>query len=279
MNVDGAPHRALRWLGHATVLIERDGARFLTDPLLRGRFLHVRRRAAPIEVDDLPPIDAVLISHLHADHFDVPSLRRLPEDVAVIVPTGAGAFARRAGLRHVEEAPTGRELTIAGVSVTSVAAHHSGFRPPAGPTAEACGYLVGSAGSVYFAGDTGLFAGMAELRGQVDTALLPVGGWGPTLRGHHLDPRQAAQALTLIAPRAARPIHWGTYWPAGYPRTARFHTPGRAFAAWAARLAPAVEVHDWAVGETERARPAHPTAPGESAPGRRVGTVPGAPEA
>lgn len=251
MNRAGPDSRtSLRWLGHASVLIERDGVRFLTDPLLRGRFLHVRRRAPAIRPQDLPPVDAVLISHLHWDHFDLPSLRRL-EDVPVIVPSGAGAFARRAGLRHVEELAPGRALTVRGVAVTAVPAQHSGFRPPAGPTAQASGYLVGSADSVYFAGDTGFFAGMSDLHGQVDTALLPAGGWGPTLRGGHLDPLTAALALALIAPRVARPIHWGTYWPVGYPLTARFHAPGRAFSSWAARLTPGVDVRAWHIGAGE----------------------------
>ncbi len=250
-SVDGdglARGTSATWLGHATTLIEREDVRFLTDPLLRGRFLHVRRRAAPLHARDLPPIDAVLISHLHWDHFDLPSLRQIGEDVPIVVPAGAGAFARGAGLRHVEELPTGRELVVRGVPVTAVPADHSGFRPPAGPTAHASGYLIGASRSVYFAGDTGFFDGMSDLRGQVDTALLPVGGWGPTLRGGHLDPLQAAQALALIAPRAARPIHWGTYWPTGYPLTARFHTPGRAFAAWASRLVPEIDAHSWSVG-------------------------------
>src|SRR6185503_2691890 len=103
---------------------------------------------------------------------------------------------------------------------------------------------------VYFAGDTGLFAGMARLP-TLDLALLPVWGWGPRLGPGHLDPVGAAEALTLLRPRIAVPIHWGTYSPLWYLRPpAYLSEPGVAFAREAARLAPEVEVRVLTPGES-----------------------------
>jgi L-ascorbate metabolism protein UlaG (beta-lactamase superfamily) len=130
---------------------------------------------------------------------------------------------------------------------------HSGFRPPLGPTAPAIGFVLRGSRSVYFAGDTDLFDGMSDLGGPVDLALLPVWGWGPTLgRGLHMDPLRAAEALRRIRPRAAVPIHWGTYWPHAMGRVYpdRRVEPPAAFAEYASELAPDVRVLPTEVGTT-----------------------------
>lgn len=106
----------------------------------------------------------------------------------------------------------------------------------------------------YFAGDTGLFDSMAEAVGEVDVALLPVGGWGPCLGPHHLDAGRAAEALARIAPRSAVPVHYGTYWPIGLDavRPHEFHAPGDEFVRRSAELAPEVTVHLLGHGESVR---------------------------
>jgi L-ascorbate metabolism protein UlaG (beta-lactamase superfamily) len=207
-------------------------------------------------------IDVVLISHLHHDHLDLPSLRLLGPDVPIVVPQGAGSLLERAGFRAVEELIEGRQLSIRGVAVTAMHARHSGFRPPFGPRVSALGYLIEGTRTVYFAGDTGLFPAMAELA-PLDVALLPVGGWGPTLRGGHLDPVDAVAALGLMRPRLAVPIHWGTFWPFGLGRVrrSRFAGPGADFEARARRLVPHTEVAVLAPGGPEsRHLPARETA-------------------
>ena len=157
----------------------------------------------------------MVISHLHLDHLDLPSLRRLGTDTALVVPRGAGALHARMGFTSVEELAHRASLVIDGVEVRATKAEHSGFRLPFGPTAEALGFVfeLGNE-SVYFAGDTDIFPEMADLAG-VDLALLPVWGWGPRLGPGHMDPERAADALRIIKPRAAVPIHWGTLWPLG----------------------------------------------------------------
>jgi len=92
----------ITYIGHATVLIDMDGVRLLTDPVLRGRVAHLRRRG-PVPVDSLRGVDTVLISHAHMDHLDPPSLAKLGEEMPMVVPRGAGALLRRKGFRQVIE--------------------------------------------------------------------------------------------------------------------------------------------------------------------------------
>jgi L-ascorbate metabolism protein UlaG (beta-lactamase superfamily) len=243
---------SIRYIGHATLLAEVDTIRFLTDPVLRHRVGPLRRVGGP-PVSAMPDdVDAILVSHLHQDHLDLPTLRHLGRDRRIVVPAGAGAWLRSRGFSAVDELAPGESTAVGGVTVRAVRARHSGFRPPTGPTASAVGYLIEGRRTVYFAGDTGLFEGMRELRGAVDVALLPVGGWGPTLPSrHHLDPADAARAADLIRPRLTVPIHWGTYWPAGFRwlRPERRHGPPRRLVRAAAELAPDVEVRATEIGD------------------------------
>ena len=246
---------ALEFIGHSSVVIELDGVRLLTDPVTRARVGPLRRVEPVPARDRLRDIDAVLISHLHWDHLDVPSLRDLGRDLPMFVPAGSGAWMRAAGFGDVRELAVGDEAAVGGVVVRAVPAIHSGFRPPLGPTAPPLGFVVRGGRSVYFAGDTDLFDGMRDLAGSgeaIDLALIPVWGWGPTLgRGLHLDPLRAAQALRLIRPRAAVPIHWGTYWPHAMGRVfpERLVEPPAAFVEYASELAPDVRMLPTAVGD------------------------------
>jgi L-ascorbate metabolism protein UlaG (beta-lactamase superfamily) len=231
----------LTWFGHSTVQVELGGARLLTDPVLRSRVAHLHRHAAPQRAPGR--LDAILISHAHRDHLDLPSLRRLDPDAVIVAPAGAARVSRRSG-REVRELAAGDELELAGVRVRAVPAVHDGRRSPFEPRAEAIGFVITAGNSVYFAGDTELFDGMGELGVPLDAALLPIWGWGPSLGSGHMDPEQAARALTLLRPELAVPIHWGTYLPIGLSRRhARLlRDPPLAFAARAAGLAPNVRV-------------------------------------
>lgn len=234
----------LTYIGHATVLIEMDGVRLLTDPLLRDRAGPLRRYRSRIDRIWHQPVDAVLLSHLHWDHFDVPSLRRLGKSTRLIVPQGAGRLLNRLGFRHAEEIGVGERVHAGALSIEATAAQHAGFRPPLGPDTPCLGFVMRGRHQVYFAGDTDLFPEMAALKNSLDAALLPIWGWGPTLGAGHLDPRRAAEALTLLQPREVMPIHWGTFCPIGMGWTRpRFLThPPHQFAHHAAMLAPDVRV-------------------------------------
>jgi L-ascorbate metabolism protein UlaG (beta-lactamase superfamily) len=197
-------------------------------------------------------VDLVLISHSHWDHLDYGSLRLLGRP-HIIVPRGMAAALRRRGHDDVSEVEPGDEVSWRGLRIETIRAEHRGFGPPVGGTDLAVGYVLAGAQRVYFAGDTGWFAGMAAMVGQVDVALLPVWGWGPTARSsEHLDPQAAARAAAAIRPRYAVPIHWGTLHPAGFRwmRPSTRIDPPHVFAQLVRRLAPGTTVRVLRVGTT-----------------------------
>lgn len=233
----------LTYVGHATVLIELMGTRVLTDPLLGRGILHVRRRVPLPALADLRPLDVILISHAHRDHLDRGSLRRLAGACPVIVPRGCGELARRSGAAEVTEVDEGDRVVVGdAIVVEGVHAAHEGRRHPLAPPATSLGYLLEGPPNVYFAGDTDLFAGMSALAGRVDVALVPIGGWGPSVPAGHLDPVRAAEAVARIRPRVAVPIHWGTLRAWGAQRRLDPLAPAEAFADAVRRTAPSAEV-------------------------------------
>ena len=207
------PGRASGGSGIRTVLVSVDGVRLLTDPLLRVLVAHLRRRVR-VHPDALKPVDAVLLSHAHHDHLDFASLNRVGRATPVVAPRGLGPLLRRRGFTDVHEMGVGETHEIGALRIEATFAAHDGARPPYPARAPALGYAVLGTRRVYFAGDTDLFPEMAGLVPDLDLALLPIWGWGPSLgRGAHLDPTTAADALALLRPRIAVPIHWGTYAP------------------------------------------------------------------
>ncbi|WP_328460601.1 MBL fold metallo-hydrolase [Actinoplanes sp. NBC_00393] len=253
---------SVTWLGHSTVWLADSGVNLLTDPVLTDRLAHLRRIAGP--TPELPgPPDAVLLSHLHADHFHIASLKAVPGKPLLVVPRGAAAFAaktlgREVADRCVELAP-GDDTTISGVRVRAVPARHDGGRGPwSRERAVAVGFVVEGAARTWYAGDTGLFDEMHDF-GPLDLALIPVGGWGPTLGAHgHLDAVDGAEALRRVKASWAVPIHYGTLWPIGFGRVRRhmFDEPGARFAEHAVRTSPDTQVRVLRHGETLTVEPA-----------------------
>ena len=223
------------WLGHSTVLLELSGTRLLTDPLLRHRLgILSRRRDLPVHhhVED---VDAVLLSHLHHDHADLPSLRRLGHVPVITHPLNV-PWVERQRLGVADTATDDWVAVAPGVEVLLVRADHDARPMPHRPNG-ATGMLVRGGGVVvWFAGDTSLHPDMeqlAELAGTgVDLALLPVGGWGPRLSPGHMGPAEAAEAAARSGARNVVPIHYGTLHPAGWPTSRLEWTtqPGERFA-------------------------------------------------
>jgi L-ascorbate metabolism protein UlaG (beta-lactamase superfamily) len=253
------------WHGHSTVLLELDGVRLLTDPVVRTRLLHLKRVADAAEVSVLADVDAVLVSHLHYDHLDLPSLVRLGRSLRLVVPAGAGKLLRRRGFADVAELDVDEALNVGALTIRATPAEHAGRR---GPFAKAAtvGFLVEGSARAYFAGDTDLFDGMSGLSGDLDLALLPIAGWGPRVPAGHLDPFRAAKALVLLRPRLAVPIHWGTYRRIGLSRDpASLRAPAESFLRHARELAPEVDVRLLPVGGTLEV-PAASSGLGDAAP-------------
>lgn len=234
---------SVTYLGHATILIEMNGVRLLTDPLLR-KFLGPLRRQYPLPDPKKIIVDIVLISHLHGDHLDLPSLEKLGKNTRLIVPEGAGRYLSSHRFVNVKELKNGESFDLGDVRISPTLAMHAGRNLPWRPTAEPMGFLIEGTHKIYFAGDTDIFPEMSDIGKKLDLAFLPVWGWGPNLGKGHMDPRRAAEALLHLQPRVAIPIHWGTYTPIGFSlfRPWFLTQPPLEFARIAANITPNVKV-------------------------------------
>jgi len=231
----------ITYLGHSSVIVELDGCKVLTDPLLRRRVLHLRRVAPDAIPGQLAATDLILVSHAHHDHLDTRSLKLVGGTPRVLCPAPARRAVAAAGLSP-EVMAAGGYARVGGLEVEAVHAAHDGRRYPhhRHRRSDALGFVVrGAGGSVYFAGDTGWFEEIGEV-GAVDVALLPVAGWGPHLGPGHLNPDEAASAAALISPRIAIPIHWGTYERMAMKPNGHRSDPARRFCDQLAELAPGV---------------------------------------
>ena len=237
----------LTWLGHATVLIELDGVRLLTDPVLRRSVLHLRR-ARGVSLSAAGSPNLVLVSHLHWDHFDLPSLARLGQETRIVAPLGSGKLLRRRGFQRIDEVTEGSEVRAGPLQIRATHAEHKPGRVPWGAKVPALGYVVSGSSSVYFAGDTDLFAGMDGLQEGLDVALVPIAGWGPTLPPGHLDVDRAAEAVRRLRPRVAIPIHWGTLRPSYRRRPYVGAAAAADFAAKVREVAAGVDVRVLEIG-------------------------------
>jgi L-ascorbate metabolism protein UlaG (beta-lactamase superfamily) len=207
---------------------------------------HLRRIVPPAA--EVGSVDAILVSHLHWDHVDLPSLRRFPASVPIVVPRGSSRLFRR--FERVLEVEPGDRVPVGALEVMATPAEHDGRRGPFGVRAPALGFVVAGSRRAYFAGDTDLFDGMADLGAEgLDLALIPVAGWGAKLGPGHLDAARAADAARLLRPKVAVPIHWGTLRPIHERPNPDFH-PAEDFRRLTAELAPDVDVRILAPGET-----------------------------
>ncbi|WP_028661159.1 MBL fold metallo-hydrolase [Nocardioides insulae] len=209
---------SLTWLGHSTVVLDLDGVRLITDPLLSAHNGPLRRRTDLPHPERWRGAETVLISHLHHDHAELASLRRLP-GVPVLTGSGNVAWLRRhgiAGAVGLDDGPADQpwHRVRDGVEVRLTRADHHHRPMPHRPN-DAHGHLVRTpAVTVWAAGDTSLYDEMAaipDLLGRpLDLAIVPISGWGPRLSGGHMDGAQAAEAVALTGARHALAVHWGT---------------------------------------------------------------------
>ncbi|KQY20586.1 hypothetical protein ASD16_19970 [Cellulomonas sp. Root485] len=246
----------LRWLGHASTVLDVDGVRLLTDPLLLRHAGLLRRRGDAPRPAHWEGADVVLLSHLHHDHAELGSLRLL-DSVPVLSAPANARWLRSRGVGSAVGLTDAQWWQVPGsdVRLRQVPAVHVHRPMPHRPNATHGFVVVTESFRVWFAGDTAPFAAMTDIPalagGPIDLALVPVGGWGPRLSGGHMDAVQAARACASVGARTAVPVHWGTLHapvsrrlPPGWMDRA-----GPAFAHAAARVAPSVEVHVVEPGE------------------------------
>jgi N-acyl-phosphatidylethanolamine-hydrolysing phospholipase D len=218
---------SVTWIGHATLLVQMSHLTFLTDPIWSDRaspvsFAGPERIVEPgIAIDDLPPIDFVVVSHNHYDHLDIASLVTLSErdpSTRFYVPLENGDLLRDNGIENVQELDWGQQVEHGGVHVHCLPAQHWSKRG-IGDDREALWSswaVVGAERRFFFAGDTGYFDGfsrIAEALGPFDLAALPIGAYEPTemMKASHLNPEEAVQAAIDLRARAAVAMHYGTF--------------------------------------------------------------------
>ncbi|WP_432247122.1 MBL fold metallo-hydrolase [Streptomyces sanyensis] len=220
----GTADLAATWAGHASWVLRIGGLTVLTDPVWSRRILGTPPRLTPVGVgwEELPPVDAVVVSHNHFDHLDAPTVRRLPRSTPVFVPAGLGRWFRRRGFRCVTELDWWEAAELRGVRFDFVPAHHWSRRS----LFDTCrslwgGWVLAAAGepagrSVYFAGDTGYghwFREIGDRHPDLDLALLPIGAYAPRwwLSDVHVDPEEAVRAFQDLGARHMAPMHWATF--------------------------------------------------------------------
>ncbi|MCP9985742.1 MBL fold metallo-hydrolase [Streptomyces sudanensis] len=248
---------AVTWAGHASWVVRIGGLTVLTDPVWSRRILGTPARVTPVGVrwEDLPPVDAVVISHNHYDHLDAPTLRRLPRTTPVFVPAGLGRWFRRRRFTAVTELDWWESAELRGVRFHFVPAHHWSKRT----LTDTCRTLWGGwvladrrGRRVYFAGDTGYghwFRRIAERHPGIDLALLPIGAYAPRwwLGDVHTDPEEAVRAFRDLGARIMAPMHWATFVLSSEPV---LEPLTRLHAAWESAGLPRDRLWDLAIGES-----------------------------
>ncbi|MET9857923.1 MBL fold metallo-hydrolase [Streptomyces smyrnaeus] len=268
---------SVTWAGHASWVVRIGGLTVLTDPVWSRKILGTPARITPVGVawQDLPKVDAVVVSHNHYDHLDAPTLRRLPRSTPLFVPAGLGAWCRKRGFTTVTELDwwEGAELPAAGGATGSktgararvrfdfVPAHHWSKRT----LTDTCRSLWGGwvltdqhGQRVYFAGDTGYghwFGEIGRRYPDIDLALMPIGAYDPRwmLRPVHTDPEEAVLACQDVGARRMAPMHWSTFLLSGEPPLEPLI---RVRAAWRKAERPREDLWDLPVGASRVLEPA-----------------------
>jgi L-ascorbate metabolism protein UlaG (beta-lactamase superfamily) len=221
----------ITWYGHASTLIEIDGARVLCDPMWSERASPVRfagpRRlhAPPVPLESLPRVDAILISHDHYDHLDMDTVRTLlrTQDAPFLVPLGVGAHLERwrVPAPRIIELDWDEYAEVAGLRLTATAAQHfSGRTLTRDDTLWTSWVVAGCTRRVFYTGDSGYFDGYAtigEQHGPFDAALIQVGAYDPAWPDIHMTPEEAVSAHLDLRATLLIPVHWATFNLAMHP--------------------------------------------------------------
>jgi N-acyl-phosphatidylethanolamine-hydrolysing phospholipase D len=230
IEASGAANTHLTWLGHASALVYVDGVALLTDPVFGeraspSRWVGPRREVAPVlDAQQLPDLDAVLISHDHFDHLEESTIRVLaqrgPRQPVFIAPLGVGRLLREWGAQRVVELDWWGKTEIKGLNVHLVPARHWSGRGALDQNSTLWGGFVVTdrlaASRFYFAGDTAygeLFKEIGKRFGPIELSAIPIGAYEPRwyLANQHVNPQEAVRIHQDVRSRCSIGVHWGTY--------------------------------------------------------------------
>lgn len=253
----------LTWIGHASFLLQLDGHNLLFDPIFSKRASPFRLLgparlvpAAP-SLDELPPIDAVLISHDHYDHLDEPSVRGLHERFGAalqwVIPLAYTDWFNQRGIETVVELDWWQSVALGPLRITATPAQHWTRRGRHAFERLWCSFMVeGATRRVYFGADSGYCPGFREIGdrfGSCDVAMLPIGAYEPRwfMRSAHMNPEEAVQSCVDVNATIMVPMHWGTF---RLTDEDMLEPPQRARAAWRAAALPPDRLRILRHGET-----------------------------
>jgi L-ascorbate metabolism protein UlaG (beta-lactamase superfamily) len=214
------PDACAVWIGHATWALRLGGKLIVADPIWSTSIGGAVRRLVPpgVELEEMPPIDIVLVTHDHRDHMDLPTLARLPRAATYITGVGNGARLGRLGHADVVELDWWQTHRIDDLEITFVPARHWSMRMPWNRNDALWGGFVirGPEGTAYHSGDTAWGDHFAEIAGRcppIDWAMLPIGGYAPRwfMEPQHIDPVEAGRAFDALGARNLLAMHWGTF--------------------------------------------------------------------
>jgi L-ascorbate metabolism protein UlaG (beta-lactamase superfamily) len=213
------------WLGHSTVLLELDGRRVLTDPVFGKRASPVsfagpkRFHPVPASIEELPPLDVVVLSHDHYDHLCRPTMETLARsEVPIVTALGVGGHLERYGIapERIHELDWGEAIDIAGLRLHATPSQHFSGRGMGdrNHTLWASWVIQSDRRKVFFSGDTGLtpqFEEIGRAHGPFDLVMLEVGAFHPSWGGIHLGPENALKVFSMLGGGTLLPVHWGTF--------------------------------------------------------------------
>jgi len=207
---------ALTWIGHASFLVQFNDLNALIDPnFANWLFLLKRVKHAGLKLADLPPIDLVLLTHAHFDHFHKPTLRKLPAPKIGIMPWGMGELARGLGFERIIELKWWESFSHGDWKVTLTPCKHWGARMLHDHHRGYGGFVLEHQGRrIYHAGDSAYFDGFKEIgaRCRPEIALLPIGAYFPeSFRNVHMGPDEAVQVFKDLRARWLVPMHYGSF--------------------------------------------------------------------
>jgi L-ascorbate metabolism protein UlaG (beta-lactamase superfamily) len=211
------------WIGHSTFLINLEGTTILTDPVFSDKVgmnflglatIGLRRFVPPaLTIKELPPLDLILVSHAHMDHYDIPSLKKLPRDVPTILARDTAEFVDGLGFEQLRELDWGQTAEVKGVRIEAVPVKHWGRRYPWDRDRGYNGLLLTKGGrSILFGGDTAYTERLPTATNgrPLDVAILPIGGYNPYI-ANHASPEQAWSLVHEMRARYLIPMHWRTF--------------------------------------------------------------------
>ncbi len=224
--VGGGEPMRVTWLGHSTTLLEIDGALVLTDPVFGPRAAPVswmgpkRFHPNPIEPEQLPDLDVIIVSHDHYDHLDYPTISRMASrDTPWVTSLGVGAHLESWGVHpdRIIELDWWQSVEIAGIEITAAPSRHFSGRGPGASKATfwSSWAIRGPKHSAWFSGDTGLWEEawdeIAERFGGFDLSMIEIGAWHPSWGSIHLGPENALTTHQRVKAKTMMPVHWGTF--------------------------------------------------------------------